>query len=170
MFHLTMETTQKLVSLPARNAEAIATPGSGVAAASADSKSDLESVVIALFDAFHGRVLNYVLTCGLTFHDAEDVVQETFLLFSATWNLGVHGRTSRAGYSGSPTTWHGSDGNQAGYLRLAWTITRFWPTRWLPTQIPSHTLHSARSMNGSKLSLRHSPSRNNAVSICAPRV
>ncbi len=83
-----METTQKLVSLPARNAEAIATPGSGVAAASADSKSDLESVVIALFDAFHGRVLNYVLTCGLTFHDAEDVVQETFLSLFRHLELG----------------------------------------------------------------------------------
>jgi RNA polymerase sigma-70 factor (ECF subfamily) len=74
-----METTQKLAPLPAKNAEAIAPSGSRVATSGADSKSDLESVVIALFDAFHGRVLNYVLTCGLTFHDAEDVVQETFL-------------------------------------------------------------------------------------------
>jgi hypothetical protein len=70
VFHLTMETTQKLVPLPAKNAEAIAPSGSVVAAPSADSKSDLESVVIALFDAFHGRVLNYVLTCGLTFHES----------------------------------------------------------------------------------------------------
>jgi RNA polymerase sigma-70 factor (ECF subfamily) len=83
-----METTQKLVPLPAKNAEAIAPSGSGVAAVSGDSKSDLESVVIALFDAFHGRVLNYVLTCGLTFHDAEDVVQETFLSLFRHLELG----------------------------------------------------------------------------------
>lgn len=50
--------------------------------------SELESVVIRLFDQFQGRVLSYILNCGLPFHDAEDVVQETFLALFRHLELG----------------------------------------------------------------------------------
>ncbi len=43
------------------------------------NRSEIETVVIHLFDHLQERVLNYVLTFGVSFHDAEDVVQETFL-------------------------------------------------------------------------------------------
>jgi len=41
--------------------------------------SDLESVVIHLFDQTQARLSSYVLAFGLPHHDAEDIVQETFL-------------------------------------------------------------------------------------------
>jgi RNA polymerase sigma-70 factor, ECF subfamily len=50
--------------------------------------SELESVVIRLFDQLQGRVLRYVVACGLPFHDAEDVVQETFLALFRHLELG----------------------------------------------------------------------------------
>ncbi len=40
---------------------------------------DLESVVIHLFDQTQARLSSYVLSFGLPHHDAEDIVQETFL-------------------------------------------------------------------------------------------
>ena len=40
---------------------------------------ELESVVIHLFDQFQARLSHYVLGFGLPLHDAEDIVQETFL-------------------------------------------------------------------------------------------
>jgi RNA polymerase sigma-70 factor (ECF subfamily) len=48
----------------------------------------LESVVVGLFDRFHERVVNYVLTFGLPLPDAEDVVQETFLSLFRHLELG----------------------------------------------------------------------------------
>src|SRR5277367_4213437 len=50
--------------------------------------SELESVVIRLFDQLQGRVLSYVVACGLPFHDAEDIVQETFLSLFRHLELG----------------------------------------------------------------------------------
>ncbi len=40
---------------------------------------ELESVVIHLFDQTQARLSSYVLSFGLHHHDAEDIVQETFL-------------------------------------------------------------------------------------------
>ncbi len=50
--------------------------------------SELESVVIGLFDQLQGRLLSYVVACGLPFHDAEDIVQETFLALFRHLELG----------------------------------------------------------------------------------
>jgi len=41
--------------------------------------SELESIVIHLFDQMQARLSSYVLAFGLPLHDAEDIVQETFL-------------------------------------------------------------------------------------------
>ena len=40
---------------------------------------EAESIVIHLFDQLQARVLRYVIACGLPLHDAEDIVQETFV-------------------------------------------------------------------------------------------
>ena len=54
----------------------------------AKTRAELESVVVGLFDQFQGRVVHYVLTCGLPLPDAEDVVQETFLSLFRHLELG----------------------------------------------------------------------------------
>jgi RNA polymerase sigma-70 factor (ECF subfamily) len=66
----------------------------GLATAEAYNSAELESVVIHLFDRFNARLSRYVVAFGLPLHDAEDIVQETFLsLFHhlergrPTWNL-----------------------------------------------------------------------------------
>jgi RNA polymerase sigma-70 factor (ECF subfamily) len=41
--------------------------------------SERESVVVHLFDQTRARLSSYVLAFGLPLHDAEDIVQETFL-------------------------------------------------------------------------------------------
>ena len=69
-----METTQKPIALPSEDPEFALLPAEQQLA-----HSESESLVIRLFDQFQGRVLSYVLACGLPFHDAEDIVQETFL-------------------------------------------------------------------------------------------
>src|SRR5271154_6385487 len=51
----------------------------GSASESPRGSSELESVVIRLFDQFQARLSSYVLAFGLPLHDAEDIVQETFL-------------------------------------------------------------------------------------------
>ncbi len=43
------------------------------------SSSETESVVVHLFDQMQARLASYVLAFGLPHHDAEDIVQETFL-------------------------------------------------------------------------------------------
>ena len=65
---------------------------------------ELERVVIQLFDRTQARLSNYVITFGLPHHDAEDVVQETFLsLFHhlergrPRWNL--HGWLFRVAHN-----------------------------------------------------------------------
>jgi RNA polymerase sigma-70 factor (ECF subfamily) len=82
-----MENTPKPVGLSAECPDF----GLGRAPATAstpDNHSELESVVIRLFDRLQGRVLRYVVTCGLPFHDAEDIVQETFLSLFRHLQLG----------------------------------------------------------------------------------
>src|SRR5271170_4249661 len=49
------------------------------AAAHPQRPSELENVVIHLFDQTQARLSNYVVSFGLPHHDAEDIVQETFL-------------------------------------------------------------------------------------------
>ena len=58
------------------------------AAAPAAVPSESEVEVIALFDQLQARLFGYVLSFGLTVHDAEDVVQETFLSLFRHLQLG----------------------------------------------------------------------------------
>jgi RNA polymerase sigma-70 factor, ECF subfamily len=78
-----METTQKPIALPSEDPEFALLP-----AEQQPAQSESESLVIRLFDQFQGRVLSYVLACGLPFHDAEDIVQETFLSLFRHLELG----------------------------------------------------------------------------------
>jgi RNA polymerase sigma-70 factor, ECF subfamily len=50
--------------------------------------SELEHIVIHLFDQFQARLSSYVLAFGLPLHDAEDIVQETFLSLFRHLQLG----------------------------------------------------------------------------------
>jgi RNA polymerase sigma-70 factor (ECF subfamily) len=72
-----METTSTLTGLPLESEER--KPVRGTAGALTLAQHEIESTVVGFFDQFQTRVLHYVLTCGLSFHDAEDVMQETFL-------------------------------------------------------------------------------------------
>jgi RNA polymerase sigma-70 factor (ECF subfamily) len=74
-----MENTQEPIALPIEDQEFALLSAPAAAVAQPRNHSELESVVIRLFDQFQGRVLSYILNCGLPFHDAEDIVQETFL-------------------------------------------------------------------------------------------
>lgn len=49
------------------------------AASTPHREADPESVVIHLFDQHQARLAHYILGFGLPLHDAEDIVQETFL-------------------------------------------------------------------------------------------
>jgi len=82
-----MENTRKPTVLPSEEHEfaLLLTPA---VTPQPQTRSELEAVVIRLFDQCQGRVLNYVLTCGLPFHDAEDIVQETFLALFRHLGLG----------------------------------------------------------------------------------
>jgi RNA polymerase sigma-70 factor (ECF subfamily) len=69
-----------------------------------NAPSELENVVIELFDRLQARLFNYVLSFGLPLHDAEDIIQETFLsLFrhlergKPQWNL--HGWLFRVAHN-----------------------------------------------------------------------
>jgi RNA polymerase sigma-70 factor (ECF subfamily) len=81
-----METTQKPIVLPAEDLGLL--PAPALTAEQPRAHSELESLVIRLFDQFQGRVLSYVVACGLPFHDAEDIVQETFLSLFRHLELG----------------------------------------------------------------------------------
>ncbi len=83
-----METTQKPIALPSEDPESALLLDSTSTAEQPRAHSELESLVIRLFDQFQGRVLNYVVSCGLPFHDAEDIVQETFLSLFRHLELG----------------------------------------------------------------------------------
>src|SRR5271156_1539612 len=83
-----MENTQEAIALPSDDQEFGLLLAPAATAAQPRNDSELESVVIRLFDQFQGRVLSYILNCGLPFHDAEDVVQETFLALYRHLELG----------------------------------------------------------------------------------
>src|SRR5271170_412146 len=83
-----IENTQKPIALPSEDQEFALLLEPAAAAAQPRTHSELESVVVCLFDQFQGRVLSYILNCGLPFHDAEDVVQETFLALFRHLELG----------------------------------------------------------------------------------
>jgi RNA polymerase sigma-70 factor (ECF subfamily) len=81
-----MEATQKPIAVPSEDAGLL--PAPAARAEQPRAHSELESLVIRLFDQFQGRVLNYVVAFGLPFHDAEDIVQETFLSLFRHLELG----------------------------------------------------------------------------------
>jgi RNA polymerase sigma-70 factor (ECF subfamily) len=81
-----MEATQKPIAAPSEDASLLPVPAS--TAEQPRAHSELESLVIRLFDQFQGRVLSYVVAFGLPFHDAEDIVQETFLSLFRHLELG----------------------------------------------------------------------------------
>jgi RNA polymerase sigma-70 factor (ECF subfamily) len=83
-----METTQGLPVLPAQDGRERVCQASAAAEFPAKTQAELESVVVGLFDRFQERVVNYVLTYGLSLPDAEDVVQETFLSLFRHLELG----------------------------------------------------------------------------------
>jgi RNA polymerase sigma-70 factor, ECF subfamily len=83
-----MENTQEPIALPSEDQEFAPPLTPAAAAAQPRNHSESESAVIRLFDQFQGRVLSYILNCGLPFHDAEDVVQETFLALFRHLELG----------------------------------------------------------------------------------
>ena len=66
----------------------ISLPLPAIADAAPASPSEVEVEVIVLFDQFQERLFGYVLSFGLTVHDAEDVVQETFLSLFRHLQLG----------------------------------------------------------------------------------
>jgi RNA polymerase sigma-70 factor (ECF subfamily) len=83
-----IETTQRMPGLPSADAEGRVRQASDPAESAAETRTELESVVVGLFVQFQGRVVHYVLTCGLPLPDAEDVVQETFLSLFRHLELG----------------------------------------------------------------------------------
>jgi RNA polymerase sigma-70 factor (ECF subfamily) len=83
-----MEDTQKPPTLPSEDSKMLLILASTAGATHSHPHSELESVIIRLFDQSQARVLSYVLTCGLSLHDAEDVVQETFLALYRHLELG----------------------------------------------------------------------------------
>jgi RNA polymerase sigma-70 factor, ECF subfamily len=56
--------------------------------ASAAKPSEIECEVIGLFDQFRNPLLRYVISLGLTVHDAEEVIQEIFLALFRHLQLG----------------------------------------------------------------------------------
>src|SRR5271168_395016 len=57
--------------------------------------SEIEDEVVSLFDQFQDRLFGYVLSFGLTVHDTEDIVQETFLSLFRHLQLGRSRRNLR---------------------------------------------------------------------------
>ncbi|AXC13300.1 RNA polymerase sigma-70 factor, ECF subfamily [Acidisarcina polymorpha] len=83
-----MENTQKPIPLTSEEEEFVLLVSPASRMGQQRAHSELESIVIRLFDQFQGRVLRYVMACGLPLHDAEDVVQETFLSLFRHLELG----------------------------------------------------------------------------------
>jgi RNA polymerase sigma-70 factor (ECF subfamily) len=74
----------------------ISLPLPAMASATTPAPSEIENEVIVLFDQLQDRLFSYVLTFGLTVHDAEDVVQETFLSLFRHLQLGRSRRSLRS--------------------------------------------------------------------------
>jgi RNA polymerase sigma-70 factor, ECF subfamily len=74
-----MKITPKLLRFASEDSE-VALPMAGILASPRrDDRPEAECLVIRLFDLLQGRLLSYALTFGLSIHDAQEVVQETFL-------------------------------------------------------------------------------------------
>lgn len=61
----------------------------------AEGQSQLECEVISLFDQFRSQILRYVLSFGLSVHDAEEVAQDVFLALFQHLMLGKSRRNLR---------------------------------------------------------------------------
>lgn len=70
-----MDTISQMAVLPFENAEKLGGP---LACAFPREDSEKSHLVLHLYNQFHARILKYALTFGIPFHDAEDIVQETF--------------------------------------------------------------------------------------------
>jgi RNA polymerase sigma-70 factor (ECF subfamily) len=55
-------------------------PAAGLDRPSISSLREIEGEVVELFDELRDRLLHYLLSLGLSAHDGEDVIQESFLL------------------------------------------------------------------------------------------
>jgi DNA-directed RNA polymerase specialized sigma24 family protein len=88
--------------------------------------SEIEEEVIFLFDQLYDRLSGYLLSFGLTVHDAEDIVQETFLALFRHLQLGrsrrsLGGRIFRVGHN---LTLKRRKANQASRSNVAMTPLR----------------------------------------------
>ncbi|HZD50055.1 MAG TPA: RNA polymerase sigma factor [Silvibacterium sp.] len=88
---MTIPNQDSTISLPLRG---LSLPDT-TAGAPAAAPTEIEIEVIALFDQLQERLFGYVLSFGLTVHDAEDVVQETFLSLFRHLQLGRSRRNLR---------------------------------------------------------------------------
>ncbi len=61
------------------------------------SPNEEEEAVVALFDLYRQRIFRYVLSFGLTPHDSEDVVQESFIALFSHLRMG-RDRTNLRGW------------------------------------------------------------------------
>jgi RNA polymerase sigma-70 factor (ECF subfamily) len=66
-----------------------------VETASSPVQSEIEREVLSLFDEFRAPLLRYALSFGVQMHDAEEVVQETFLSLFRHLQLGKSKRNLR---------------------------------------------------------------------------
>jgi RNA polymerase sigma-70 factor (ECF subfamily) len=82
-----IENTRDGIAIPLESQE-LARPAAGALAAGPQSGSELEPLVIRLFNQFQARLLSYVMAFGLPRHDAEDLVQETFVSLFRHLELG----------------------------------------------------------------------------------
>src|ERR1700691_5186411 len=70
---------QRPMLLPSRNFAAQLSFPVPASAAVSEKPSEIECEVIRLFDQFRNPLLRYVLSFGLSVHDAEEVTQDVFL-------------------------------------------------------------------------------------------
>ena len=70
-------------------------PGIGTASTPEAALPEIEGEVIDLFDQLQERLFGYILSFGVTTHDAEDIVQETFLSLFRHLQLGRSRRNLR---------------------------------------------------------------------------
>jgi hypothetical protein len=83
---------------------------STVAKTTSDSVcSEVERVVIRLFDEHRTRLLRYVLLIGLPVPDAEEIVQDVFSRSSGTCSGAGRATIFGAGFSALPTIWRFKD-------------------------------------------------------------
>lgn len=66
----------------------ISLPLPAIGAVSAGAPTEIEVEVISLFDQLQERLFRYILSFGIPTHDAEDIVQETFLSLFRHLQLG----------------------------------------------------------------------------------